>query len=113
MKRIEIILRTECVERVVRGLRENGVPRLTITHVHSLGSGVDPEHYRLSFEEGAAYTENAKITLVVKAEMAPSLIELVRTRACTGHQGDGVIFVCDVERVVKIRTGEENALALL
>lgn len=113
MKKIEIILRTECVERVVRVLRESEVPRLTCTHVHSLGSGVDPEHYRLSFEEGAAYTEKAKITLVVKAETVPSLVDLVRTAACTGHRGDGVIFISDMERVVKIRTGEENALALL
>ena len=52
MNRIEIILRPERVEATVRALREASVPRLHVFHVHALGSGVDPEHFRLSFEEG-------------------------------------------------------------
>ena len=74
MKRIEAIVRTERAAAVVAALREEGVPRMTLSHVHALGSGVDPEHYRLSFEEGAA---------------------------------------SDVGRVVKIRTGAEDMLALM
>lgn len=112
MKRIEAIVRTERVEDVVAALRAEGVPRLTVSHVHALGSGVDPEHYRLSFEEGAAYTEKAKILLVCPDERADALIESIRREARTGHRGDGVVFVSEIERACKIRTGAENALAL-
>jgi nitrogen regulatory protein PII len=113
VKLLKIIMRLERVDRVVRELRNAGVPRLTVSHVHSLGTGVDPEHYRLSSEDGGAYTEKAKIEVVCKADDVPRLVEVVREHAGTGRRGDGVIFVSDVERVVKIRTGEENALALL
>jgi nitrogen regulatory protein PII len=47
MKRLEAIIRTERVDQVVAALRKAGVPRLTVVHVHALGSGVDPEDYRL------------------------------------------------------------------
>ena len=113
MKRIEAIVRTERAAAVVAALREEGVPRMTLSHVHALGSGVDPEHYRLSFEEGAAYTEKAKILLVCPAEQVDRVVEAIQREGRTGHRGDGVVFVSDVERVVKIRTGAVDALALV
>ena len=113
MKELKIICRKERVEDLVAALRAAGVPRLTVSHVHSLGSGVDPEHYRLSFEEGAPCTEKAKIELVCRAEDVPRFVEIVRENGRTGQRGDGVIFVTEIEQVVKIRTGDENALALL
>jgi len=113
MKELKVICRKERVEDVVAALRAAGVPRLTVSHVHSLGSGVDPEHYRMSFEEGAAHTEKAKIELVCRSADVPQLLDAIRQYGCTGQRGDGVIFVTEIERVVKIRTGDENALALL
>lgn len=113
MKLLKAIIRIERVEHVVAGLREAGVPRLTISHVHALGSGVDPEHYRLSLEAGAAYTEKAKIELICHTEDVERLLDVVRSRACTGHRGDGVIAVLDVERCLKVRTGDEDQLALM
>lgn len=113
MKELKVICRKERLEDVVAALRAAGVPRMTVSHVHSLGSGVDPEHYRLSLEEGAPYTEKAKIELVCRAEDAPRFVDIVRETGRTGQRGDGVIFVTEIEQVVKIRTGDENALALL
>jgi nitrogen regulatory protein P-II 1 len=113
MKEIKAIVRKERVQDVVSALRSAGVPRLTLCHVHSVGSGVDPEDYRLSFEEGTAYTEKTKIEVVSRAEDVQRFIDIIRTSARTGHRGDGVIFVSDIERTVKVRTGDENALALI
>lgn len=113
MKRIEAIVRTERVGAVVAALREAGIPRLTVSHVHALGSGIDPEHYRLSFEEGGAYTEKAQMLLVCPAKVVDRAVEAIQREGRTGHRGDGVVFVSDVERIVKIRTGAENALALM
>lgn len=113
MKEIKAIVRKERLQDVVTALRNEGVPRLTILHVHSLGSGVDPEHYRMSFEEGGAFTEKARIELVCRATDVDRLIAAIRREARTGHRGDGVIFVTHVDRAVKIRTGDEDVLALL
>lgn len=113
MTRIEAIVRTERVASVVAALRETGIPRLTLSHVHALGSGVDPEHYRLSFEEGGPYTEKAKILLVCPTDQVDRVIDAIRREGRTGHHGDGVVFVSAVERVIKIRTGAEDTLALV
>lgn len=113
MKRIEAIVRTERVASVVAALREAGVPRLTVSHVHALGSGMDPEHYRLSFEEGQAYTEMAKVLLVSPNDQVDDVVTVIQGKGRTGHRGDGVLFVSDVERIIKIRTGDEDALALM
>lgn len=113
MKKVEAILRLERLEPVVEAVRRAGVPRLTVSHVHALGSGVDPEHYRLSFEEGGAYTEKAQILLVCPEDAVERVVEAIRREGRTGHRGDGVIFVSAVERAVKIRTGAEDTKALV
>ena len=112
MKEIKAILRKECVQDVVLALRAAGVPRLTICHVHALGSGVDPDHFRLSFEEGSAYMEKTRLELVCEEQQVQECIDLIRAHACTGHRGDGVVFVSAVERVVKTQTGAEDERAL-
>lgn len=112
MKLLKIVVRKERVEAVVTALREAGISRLFVCHVHAVGSGVDPEDFRLSFEEGSAYTEKAKIEIIVPADRVDELIERVRCHACTGHQGDGIICVSPIERVVKVRTGDEDLMAL-
>ncbi len=113
MKLLKMIVRRERVDALVEALGVASVPRLFICHVHALGSGVDPEHYRLSFEEGGAYTEKTKIEVIVPDERVDELIDVVRRTATTGHQGDGIICISEVERVVKIRTGDENLAALV
>lgn len=111
MKLLRIICRDERVNAVVAALRASGALRLFVAPVHSIGSGVDPEHY--SFAEGGAYTKKAKIEVACRADDVAGLVAAVREKANTGQRGDGIIIVSDVERVVKIRTGEENVVALL
>ena len=53
-----------------------------------------------------------KIELVIADELAEQVIEAISKSAQTGRIGDGKIFVMDVERAVRIRTGETDALAL-
>lgn len=113
MKEVKIILRKERVAAVIKALGEAGVPRLTVSHVHALGAGVDPDHYRLSMEEESAYTEKARIEVVCREDAVPVVVDIVRSHGRTGLRGDGIILVQDVERIVKIRTGDENALALV
>jgi len=49
-----------------------------------------------------------KIEIVVAAEQADQVVDKIRTAANTGKIGDGKIFVLPIERVVRVRTGEEN-----
>jgi len=113
MQEIKAFLRMERAQSVVVALRNAGVPRLTLSHMHSLGSGVDPEHYRLSFEEGSAFTEKVRLELVCRAQDVDRFVEIILREARTGHRGDGVVFISGVDRAVKIRNGDEGVLALL
>ncbi|MFO7892821.1 MAG: P-II family nitrogen regulator [Longimicrobiales bacterium] len=113
MKEIKAIVRTDRVQAVVKALDQAGVARLLICHVHSLGAGVDPEDFRVSFEEGATYTEKCKVEVVCADDAADDILDVIADAARTGQPGDGIIIVSDVERVTTVRTGDEGALALV
>lgn len=113
MKEIKAIVRKERVQQVLRALDEHGAGRVLVCHVHSLGAGVDPEDYRVSMEEGTTYTEKSKVELVCPDEAVDGILSALMTAARTGHPGDGFVVVSPVERVVKIRTGDEDILALV
>lgn len=113
MKEIKAVVRTDRVQAVVKALEGSGVARLLVCHVHSLGAGVDPEDFRVSFEEGTTYTEKSKVEVVCGDDVVDDLVETIAAAARTGHPGDGIVIVSDVVRVTKVRTGEDGALALV
>jgi nitrogen regulatory protein PII len=113
MKEIKITLRKDRLAAVIRAMREAGVPQLMVSHCHCLGAAVDPTDYRMSMEEESAYTEKARLELICEDDAVAEIVDIVRSHAATGQQGDGLIVIRDVERIVKIRTGDENALALV
>lgn len=112
MKEIKVYLRQERVDTVVHALREAGISAMTVNHVRSLGSGVDPNDFGISFETGTTYTEKAKLEFVCSEGEVDRLIPILEKAARTGEPGDGIIFVSPVERAVKIRTGVEGRAAL-
>lgn len=112
MKEIKAYIRPERVEEVVRALQDAGLPHMTVTHVRSLGSGIDPQHKRVSLETGGWYTEKAKIEFVCAERDVEGLVRSLLDNARTGERGDGIIFVHPVERAVKILTGVEGPAAL-
>lgn len=113
MKEVKIVLRTDRVDRVVRALTGADLPRFHVSHVHVLGAGVDPEDAHVSMEEGSTYTEKARIELFCRADDVDRVVGLVREHAATGERGDGVIAVTPLERIVSIRTGDEELLAIV
>ena len=58
------------------------------------------------------FLPKVKVELVVQDEDLDACIEAIQNTARTGKIGDGKIFVCEVERVIRIRTGEENEDAI-
>jgi len=113
MREVKIVLRRDCVDAVVLKLREADIPRFHVSHVHVLGAGVDPEDSRLSLEEGTRYTDKSKIEVFCRAADVQRIVEIVCEHAATGHRGDGLVAVTPIERIVSIRTGEEDVLAVV
>jgi len=112
MREIKVYLRSETLESVMRALHDAGVAHIVVNHVQSYGSGVDPQHWRLSMEAGTQYSENAKMEFVCADPEVEALVEIIQQRAHTGAPGDGIIFVAPVDRAIKIRTRAEGREAL-
>lgn len=113
MKEVRAIVRTECLSRLVQALKKAKVTRFYVSRVHALGAGVDPEDFRVSMDEGEAFTEKTKVEFLCLASRMEELVELIRVCAQTGHRGDGVIIVSEVTDVVNVRTGDHDRVALL
>lgn len=109
MKEIKAYLRVERLEPVVHALQDAGVERMTVLHVRSLREAGDAP---VSIEAGAHFLEHVKLEIVCGAPVAERLVTIVRKAARTGAPGDGIVYVSEVERAVKIRTGAEGREAL-
>ena len=112
MKEIKAYIRTRVVDDVIRALRVTGAPGITVARVHGVGYGYEPYLFTLAPSELAKVPEVAKVEVVCEDHCADAAVEVIVNSARTGDPGDGIVFVTDVERAVKIRTGAEGPEAL-
>ncbi len=112
MYKVSIICRLSKFDALKQALNELGVTGMTMTQV--MGCGVQKgttERYRGAVVD-ATLLPKVKVEVVISTITVDAVIEATRKTLYTGHVGDGKIFVFNVARVVKVRTGEENAAAL-
>jgi len=112
MKLVTAVIKPFKLEDVQEALRDLDIRGITIADVSGFGrQGGHTEVYR-----GAEYRVNflpkTRIDLVVDDEIADDVVHALVAGAATGRIGDGKIWVTDVSRVVRIRTGEEGVDAL-
>jgi len=112
MKKIEAIIKPFKLDDVREALSEIGITGMTV--VETKGFGRQKGHTELY--RGAEYVVDflpkIKVEIVVQDDHSDQCIEAIMNAARTGKIGDGKIFVMDVDRVVRIRTGEENEAAV-
>ena len=112
MYKVSILVKLSRYDKLRKALNELGVTGMTVTQV--MGCGVQKgagEKYR-GVEIDATLLPKVKIEVVVSKIPVDSVIATAKKVLFTGHIGDGKIFVYNVDRVVKVRTGEENTAAL-
>jgi len=110
--KVVIIAKLSRYEKVKKALNELGVTGMTVTQV--MGCGIQKgagEMYR-GVEVDSTLLPKVKLEVVVSKIPVDAVIESTKKALYTGHIGDGKIFVYSVNRVIKIRTGEENEAAL-
>lgn len=110
--KVVVIAKLSRYEKVKKVMNELGVTGMTVTQV--MGCGIQKgagDMYR-GVEMDATLLPKVKIEVVVSRIPVDSVIEAAKKALYTGHIGDGKIFVYNVDKVVKIRTGEENFAAL-
>jgi nitrogen regulatory protein P-II 1 len=100
MKEIKAIIRRIMLDSVIDALHAiEDIPGLTISTVRGYGRR-GPVLERLSESE---YSKMIKLEIVVPNDMLQTVVQIIASKAHTGNPGDGLIFVSDVEDVIRIR----------
>ncbi len=108
MKKIEAIIKPHKLDDVKDGLSEIGIQGMTVTEVKGHGRQKGHTEIYRGAEYVVDFLPKIKIEIVVPADVADQVVEKIRATANTGKIGDGKIFVLPIERVIRVRTGEEN-----
>jgi len=110
--KVVIVTKLSRYEKLRKALNDLGVTGMTMTQV--MGCGIQKgtgEKYR-GVEMDATLLPKVKIEVVVSKIPVKAVIDAAKKVLYTGHIGDGKIFIYGVDKVVKIRTGEEDFAAL-
>ncbi len=113
MYKVTIICRLARFDELKRAMNDVGVTGMTVTQV--MGCGIQKgagERYR-GVEMDATLLPKVQVDVVIGNLPLDDVIEAARKALYTGHIGDGKIFVVNVDKVIKVRTGEEDMKALL
>jgi nitrogen regulatory protein P-II 2 len=112
MKKIEAIIKPFRLEDVKAALQSAGLVGMTVSEVKGFGRQKGQTEIYRGAEYHVSFLPKVKIEVAVPSELADAVVEAIATTARTGKIGDGKIFVLDVERALRIRTGETDGAAL-
>jgi len=112
MKLITAIIKPFKLDEVRAALSELGVSGMTVTEVKGFGrQRGHTELYRVA-EYVVDFVPKARVDIAVRNDLVDQVIDAIVKTAKTGKVGDGKIFVSELQRVVRIRTGETDDSAL-
>ena len=112
MKQITAIIKPFKLEEVREALADVGVSGLTVTEVKGFGRQKGHTELYRGAEYVVDFLPKIKLEVAVPSERVDAVVEAIIRSAGTGKIGDGKIFVWELEKVVRIRTGELDADAI-
>lgn len=125
MKEIYAVIRLNKVQNTKDALDGIGFPSMTVFNYRVFGRGkqkgivdevtfsVSPEVSQLAQKGGMKYVPKRLLYLVIDDKDTTKVVDAIIQANQTGHYGDGRIFVCPLERAIRIRTGERDTEALV
>lgn len=112
MKKIEAIIKPFKMDDVREALGEIGITGMTVSEVKGFGRQKGHTELYRGAEYMVDFLPKVKLEIVVSSDDVERCVNAIIETAQTGKIGDGKIFITDVERVVRIRTGEEDEAAI-
>ena len=112
MKLVMAIIKPFKLDAVRDALTKLGVQGVTVSEVKGYGRQKGHTEIYRGAEYAVSFLPKLKLEVAVEAPLADGVVEAIRDAAGTGQIGDGKIFVLDLERSMRIRTGEEGVEAL-
>ena len=112
MKLITAIVKPFKLDDVKAALKDAGISGITVSEARGFGrQGGHTETYR-GTEYKIEFVPKVRIEVVVDEGDVDRVVDAIRDSAATGKIGDGKIWISEVERIVRIRTGEEGTDAI-
>ena len=112
MKLVVAIIKPFKLDEVRQALTAIGVHGMTVTEVKGYGRQKGHTEIYRGAEYAVSFLPKLKIEVAVPADLADKVVDTIADTARTGQIGDGKIFVYQIEKAVRIRTGETDADAL-
>ena len=112
MKLIIAIIKPSRLDAVLDAVTEAGASGLTVTEVRGYGRQRGKTEVYRGAEYEVKLLPKVKLEIAVPSDIVEAVIEAIQTTANTNKIGDGKVFVLDLERALRIRTGEQDAAAI-
>ncbi|NRA61545.1 MAG: P-II family nitrogen regulator [Psychrobium sp.] len=112
MKKVEAIIKPFKLDDVREALADIDITGMTVSEVKGFGRQKGHTELYRGAEYMVDFLPKVKIEIVLDDEMLDRCVEVILDAAATGKIGDGKIFVTNIERIIRIRTGEENEEAI-
>ncbi|KJS38416.1 MAG: nitrogen regulatory protein P-II 1 [Rhodospirillaceae bacterium BRH_c57] len=112
MKLIMAIIKPFKLDEVQAALSPLGIQGLTVSEVKGFGRQKGQTEIYRGAEYQVSFLPKIKVEVAVKAEIADQVVEVICAAAKTDKIGDGKVFVMDIQKAVRIRTGETDGDAL-
>ena len=112
MKLIIAIIKTFKLEDVQTALSKIGIEGMTVTEVRGFGRQKGHREVYRGSEYSVKYLPKIKIEVVVDKKIEEKVIKTIKDSANTGEIGDGKIFSLDIDKAIRIRTGEKGIKAI-
>jgi nitrogen regulatory protein PII len=113
MKLIKACFQPIMLEDVYSALRHEGFCCMTVFNGEGTGDYINPEQQHGSLSFPGMHAKIVKVEIAVQDEQVPRIVQLIQENAHTGHTGDGIIFVTEIEDAVRINDGTSGTDALL
>ena len=112
MKLITAIIKPSRLDAVLEAATEAGASGLTVTEVRGYGRQKGKTEVYRGAEYEVKLLPKVKLEIAAPSDVVDVIIEAISRAANTGKIGDGKIFVVDLEKALRIRTGEQDAQAI-
>ncbi len=112
MKKVEAIIKPFKLDEVKEGLAAIGIKGLTVSEVKGFGRQKGHTELYRGAEYEIDFLPKIKVEVVISDDNFQAVVETIQEKAKTGKIGDGKIFVYDMDKVIRIRTGEMGDSAI-